>query len=139
VETSGKNYEIIEEDNWIRIRVKSNTMITADLITRILGELYSMNAYRADKIAGLWDFRGCMTDINYESMMSIKKYIDMSYDPNWSHSITAFVVDHDLLYGLSRMYELISDDLPTTLKIFKDMNNAENWIREEIILKKDRN
>ncbi len=136
MENNEKGYEIIEEDDWIRVSLKKCKSVTADFIIRILRELYSMEAYRADKIAGLWDFRGCTTDIRYDSMMKIKKYIDSSYNQNWSHSISAFVVDSNLLYGLSRMYEIMSADLPTTLRIFKDMDEAENWIREEILQKR---
>lgn len=137
MENNRKDYEIIVEDDWVRIRVKNNMLVTGDTIIQALSELYSMEAYRNDKIAGLWDFRGCITDIIYDSMMKIKKYIDINYNPDWSHSITAFVVDHDLLYGLSRMYEMISDDLPTTVHIFKDIGEAQDWIREEIIQRKE--
>ena len=132
MENKEKDYEITVEDDWVRVNVKNGILVTADFIIQALRELYSMEAYQTEKCAGLWDFRGCNTDIKYDSMMKIKKFIDNNYDPDWSHSITAFVVDHDLLYGLSRMYEIISEDLPTTVSIFKNMDEAQDWIREEI-------
>ena len=131
MENKEKDYEIIVEDDWVRVNVKNDILVTADFIIQVLRELYSMEAYQNDKAAGLWDFRGCITDIKYDSMMKIKRFIDNNYDPDWSHSITAFVVDHDLLYGLSRMYEIISEDLPTTVSIFKNIDEAQDWIREE--------
>ena len=132
MENKEKDYEIIVEDDWVRVNVKNGILVTADFLIQALRELYSMEAYQTDKSAGLWDFRGCITDIKYESMMEIKRFIDNNYDPDWSHSISAFVVDDDLLYGLSRMYEMISEDLPTTVNIFKNMDEAQDWIREEI-------
>lgn len=128
-----KAYEIIVEDDWIRIRVQSNILVRDTLIIQILRELFSMEAYQTEKIAALWDFRGCMGDIKYDSIMNIKEYIDTNYDQNWSQSITAFVVDHDLSDALSHIYEIISDDLQTTIRVFKDMDKAEDWIREELI------
>ena len=121
------------EDEWVRIRIRSGTTVTADLIVSILRELYATKAYQVEKVAGLWDFRECRSDIKYEAMMKIKTYIDANYNPNWSHYLSAFVVDRESNYGLSRMYEMISDNLPTVLGIFKDMNQAQEWIREEIL------
>lgn len=131
-----KEYEITVEDDWIGIRVKSNILVRDTLIIQILRDLFSMEDYKNDKIAGLWDFRGCKGDIRYDSIMNIKEYIDINYDQNWSQSITAFVVDHDLPDGLSHMSRIISDELPTTIRVFKDMNKAKDWIREEIIQRK---
>ena len=127
-----KGFDIIVEDEWIRIQAEPGQIVTADFILSMLKELYSMKAYQTEKIAGLWDFRGCTSNINYETMHKITSYIDIHYDPSWSHNITALVVDKDVLYGLARMYEVITEDIPTTVRIFKDIDEAQAWIREEI-------
>ena len=51
-----KVYEIIVEDDWIRIRVRPNSVVNSDLILSILQELYSLEAYRSEKIAGFGIF-----------------------------------------------------------------------------------
>lgn len=125
-----KVYEIIVEDDWIRIRVRPNSVVTSDLILSILQELYSLEAYRSEKIAGLWDLRGCSSDLNYEKLQKITSYIALHYDSSWSHTYTAIVADEDLIYGLSRMYEMMTDDLPTITRIFRNIDDAQKWLKE---------
>jgi len=127
-----KDFEIIVEDNWVRLRAQKGVFISTDLLLSTLEGLHSTEAYQNDKKGSLWDFRGCSSDLNFEKMNVIKKYIETHYNADWSHRFTAFVVDHDLLYGLARMYEMIAEKIPTTIHIFKDMDQAENWLCEEI-------
>lgn len=129
----GKNFEIIIEDDWIRIRVRPDTVVTNDLIISILKELYSLEAYRSEKVAGLWDFRGCGTDLDYDKLREVRDYIVLHYNPGWSHTYTAIVADGDLNYGLARMYEIMTEDVTTTKNIFRDMDEAQKWLKENSI------
>ena len=126
----GEVFEIIVEIDWVRIRVQAGSVVTNDLIITILKKLYSMEAYRSEKVAGLWDFRGCKSDLNYDKFQKIKYYITHHYDPSWSHTYTAIVADEDLIYGLSRMYEIVAEDVPTNKKIFRNIEDAQNWLKE---------
>ena len=125
----GKNFEITVEEHWVRLRVGPDCVVTSDLIFSILKELYSLEAYRSEKIAGLWDFRGCQSDIDYEKMDKISNYISLHYDSNWSHTYTAIVADEDLIYGLSRMYEMMTTHVPTITHIFREIDDAEKWLK----------
>lgn len=127
------DFKIIVEEDWIRIRVRPNSVVTNDLIISILKKLYSLEAYRSEKAAGLWDFRGCQSDLNYEKFIKIRNYISLHYDSSWSHTYTAIVADKDLTYGLSRMYEMMSDDVPTIIHIFRDIDDAKKWLKESSI------
>lgn len=127
---SADDFEIIVEDNWVRIRFRSGAFVTNNLIISILKKLYSMDAYRSGKGAGLWNFRGCKGDLDYDKIQGIKYYITRHYDPSWSHTYTAIVADEDLSYGLSRTYEIVTDDVATNKKIFRDMDDAQNWLKE---------
>jgi hypothetical protein len=40
----------------------------------------------------------------------------------------ALIVSEPLLYGLSRMFQLLLDDRGGTLRIFTDRNEAEEWL-----------
>lgn len=128
-------FEIRVEDNWVRILAAEGMVVNADLLISTLEELHSMEAYRNEKPGSIWDFRGCASDLDFEKMLEVKKYIESSYDERWTHRFTAFVVDQDLLFGLARMYEVIAEEVPTTIRIFKDMDEAENWLNN-IILEK---
>jgi hypothetical protein len=125
-----KNFEITVEDDWVRIRVMPDSVVTSDLILSILKKLYSLEAYRSEKVAGLWDFRGCRSDLNYEQIEQIEKYIDLKYDSSWSHKYTAIVADEDLIFGLSRTYEMMTDNVPTITNVFRDMDEAQKWLKE---------
>jgi hypothetical protein len=128
----GKDFEIIVEDDWVRIQALPGSVITVDVILSMLKQLYSLEAYRSEKTAGLWDFRGCKSDLGHGKIEKIIQYIDIKYDPGWSHTVTAIVADQDLIYGLSRMYEIMTDHIPTKVNIFRDMDEAQNWLREHL-------
>ena len=78
------------------------------------------------------DLRKCDSDLDFEKMNSIKQYITKNYDPNRSHSVTAVVADEDLSFGLSLMYETMTEQIPTKIWIFKDMENAQKWLKENL-------
>lgn len=42
----------------------------------------------------------------------------------------AIVVESDLGFGMSRMYELQRDDLAGTLRVFRDVDQANRWLDE---------
>jgi hypothetical protein len=43
----------------------------------------------------------------------------------------AIVVETDLGFGMSRMYELSRGDLVQTIRVFRDVEKAERWLGEE--------
>lgn len=123
-----KGFEISVEDNWVRIQGRGGIVVTNDLLISTLEELHSLDAYRNEKPGSIWDFRGCASNLDFEKILEVKRYIENTYDVGWKHRYTALVVDQDLLYGLARMYEMIAEKIPTTLRVFKDMDEAENWL-----------
>jgi len=44
----------------------------------------------------------------------------------------AAVMNSDLGYGLSRMWQAYTDNIPWNAKVFRTRNEAEDWLREEI-------
>ena len=125
-----EDFEIMVEDDWVQVKARPDLVVTTDVIVSMLKELYSLEAYRSEKTAGLWDFRGCKSDLSYEKIDKIRQYVAVHYDPNWSHTKTAIVADKDLIYGLSRTYEMMTDNIPTEVNIFRNMEDAQNWLRE---------
>lgn len=44
----------------------------------------------------------------------------------------AFVVANDLGYGMMRMYQILSDDLPQQIGVFREYSEAEDWLLSEL-------
>ncbi len=44
------------------------------------------------------------------------------------HPRMAIVADTDLLYGLSRMWQMYSEDLPNDYAVFRDITEACDWL-----------
>ena len=48
------------------------------------------------------------------------------------HMLIALVANNDLYFGLCRMWESFATDLPTKTMVFRKMEDAQQWIREEL-------
>ena len=44
------------------------------------------------------------------------------------NSKIALIAEDDLDYGMSRMYQMLSDNLPQKISVFRDTDIAENWL-----------
>jgi hypothetical protein len=128
-----KGFEISVEKDYILLRVEPGRTVTVDRLLGMLGEAYSLKAYRSESRTGLWDFRGCSSDLHLEGMTKIRDYVTSHYDPSWSVRFTALVGEGDLLYGLARMYEGLADRVPTILKVFRDFDEAAEWLRKKVV------
>ncbi len=49
--------------------------------------------------------------------------------------ITAVVAEKDIVFGLSRMWQVYSDHPSAITSVFRSMDEAEHWIEEQIKLK----
>ena len=50
-------------------------------------------------------------------------YRASSYAPK-----TAFVADSDVIYGLSRMFEMLRHDSPEEIRVFRNIDEAKRWL-----------
>ncbi len=41
---------------------------------------------------------------------------------------TALHVSKDVIYGMARMFQILTDDRPATSEVFKDMAEARKWL-----------
>ena len=78
----------------------------------------------------VWDIRFAnFTNISLdyqEKLKNIRKRF-----PQRGKAKIALVADNDLSFGLARMYEQLSAELPRKLKVFKKLNEAEKWLLNE--------
>ncbi len=127
-----KGFKISVEKDYILLRVEPGRTVTVELLLAMLGEAYSLQAYQSESRTGLWDFRRCNSDLHLEGMTKIRDYVTSHYDPSWSVKFTALVGEGDLLYGLARMYEGLAERVPTALRVFRDFDEAAEWLRKKL-------
>ena len=82
---------------------------------------YSINDYTA--VTSIDISTGAVEEIARYS----KKAAEM--DPD---RVTAIVASKDIIFGLARMWELMSGDVQTGVMVFRNREDAEEWIRQEV-------
>lgn len=90
-----------------------------------LGEIY------ADRAPGrprrfLWDLRRAELDWSSEELREFSEWVRENRQPG--EGKTAVVVSRDLHFGLARMYEVFSSDLPVEFVVFRDLGAATAWV-----------
>ena len=71
-----------------------------------------------------------LTDVKSHSFDRLGQYIHRTYKKNNVADMKcASYAPEDLAFGLLRLYELITDDdSPETTKVFKNIDEAEQWL-----------
>lgn len=49
-------------------------------------------------------------------------------NPFWAGARRALVVTNDVVYGMARMYQILRDESPDELEIFRKMDGALQWL-----------
>jgi len=81
----------------------------------------------------IWDFSGISKmNATSEEIMSLAKKTSV-YGESRKGGCNAIVVQANLIYGLSRMYELYSDSTNSPQKngVFHTLENALKWVKEQ--------
>jgi len=78
-------------------------------------------------IRTLWDLRKLdFKEINRhveESLIELKKQF-----PQRGEAKLAFIVADSLAFGMTRMYEIMADDLPQKTRVFLNYSEGEQWL-----------
>ena len=103
--------------------------VTPDEFACAMEEIIHSDEYPPD-VATLWDmraldFRGADSGTARQLVAMRERY------PERGEARLAFVVADDLSFGISRMYELLSADLPQKIRVFRDYAEGEQWLMEE--------
>ena len=121
-------YQLAFFDTHLLVKFKRRTRITPELIHTILSEEFNLPKRKV--INDIWDLRECLEgdNIDSNSMIRIVNYITEKFNPNLLHKKTAIVVDKEVAYGLTRMFQILAEDLPYDIEIFKSTRDAIRWI-----------
>jgi hypothetical protein len=84
----------------------------------------------------LWDARSVRIKLDAESVQAkggetqvFLAMIEMRKRyPERGNTKLAIVVPSDFSFGMSRMYEMLSDHLPQTIMVFREYSEAERWL-----------
>jgi len=77
----------------------------------------------------LWDFRTVHSG-NSETaeIREIVSFVRANQKKRGINYRVALVVSRDIDFGLARMFEAYSHELPFDIQIFKDFNDAQKWL-----------
>ena len=75
----------------------------------------------------LWDMREADPASFDISLVGQAVSIRQNY-PQWGDSKLAIVASDDLRFGLLRMYEMMTDEMPQDIHIFRTVADAELWL-----------
>ena len=104
-------------------------LITVDQLRNILHKITHAEEYPPD-IPALWDLTA--VDAGEVDLSMIEKFIGTRERfPERGITKLAILTSSELAFGLSRMYEAMSVDLPQTIRVFKDRATAEQWLQEQ--------
>ena len=91
-----------------------------------VGELLTMKEFPRKN--DVWVFRNGPVRLSYEDLYKLKDFVTVHYPKNFKGHKTAIVVETGFQSALSKIYAIITDVLPFEIKVFSDIQSAENWI-----------
>jgi len=77
----------------------------------------------------IWVFRKGPENLSYDDMKKLKGLIKENYPENVHINKTAIVVESGLQTRLAESFTKIPIDLPQRFKVFTNLSDAENWIK----------
>jgi hypothetical protein len=120
-------FNLEQQEGIVRVTFASGSVVTPQ---QIMEAIDLENArYDVEQLNSLWDFRGCLApeDFGYDEIAQIIDYIDINKGCKWNPRI-AIIVEADVQFGLSRMFQMLVEGFPTEVAIFYDQDEAESWI-----------
>lgn len=98
--------------------------MTLDVVLEIIDALCVDGAYATS--SRLWDFRGCTMELSNDDL---RKIVEYGSARDREPGRVAILADTDLVYGLSRMYEVFRSSEGAEYRAFRDEEQALEWLR----------
>ena len=96
------------------------------VIWETVGRLLKIPEY-PDKNA-VWVFQDRPLNLDYADLHNLKEFIKKNYPEGATRSKTAIVVTSELHTSLAELFAQIAKDLPYEIRVFSDMQAAEDWV-----------
>ena len=79
----------------------------------------------------VWDFRKAeAADLTPDRLRDMVSFVSGIQEARGSDYKVAIVVARNVDFGLARMYEAFSDELPCELRVFMNLEDADAWMTE---------
>lgn len=101
--------------------------INATVFRQIVATLWAGKDYQHP--CELWDFRACVAGIGPQDLKDLGRFATGDKGER-GYGRIALVVEKDLHFKLSKIYERYTEELPFEVKAFKDMTAAQGWLEE---------
>ena len=93
----------------------------------------TVNRYLLEPFAafplGLFDLTDVtVMDVSAESVRNVARRVSLHVDSRLEEGKLAIVAPRDLLFGMARMYEMLRDDSPVEVRVFRERDEAESWL-----------
>ncbi len=109
-------------------RVTGAGEVTFDETIDVLGQIYADPGFQVPTRL-FWDLRAGMVQISAEEIYKVSDYVLQNRAKGSGR--TAIVAHDDLAFGMSRMYELVTDNSELKVKVFRDAEAALDWLSED--------
>jgi hypothetical protein len=111
--------------------------VRVDEFDVVMKQIVSSNDYPPN-VPTLWDVRSVHVKLDAESVRAqggekqfLLAMIEMRKRyPERGDAKLAILVPNDFTFGMSRMYEILSDRLPQSIMVFRDHAKAEQWLSD---------
>lgn len=122
------NYHIEIAGQYIRVGFTRGTVLTVSLFREVLTAERGKKEHKV--LNDIWDTRGCKVDsaVNSESIALIVEFIKELHAPGLYHKKSAIIVENELEYGISRIYQALTEYLPFETEIFYSEEEAKEWL-----------
>ena len=119
-------YQIDSEHNLI-IRTVSGTLTSSDVLN-VLNESLDDKDFVKDMHA-IWDISNAeIHQITVDTIKTIVEHIKTHLNNRGSKYKIAIVAPEDLNFGISRMFATYGSDLPVSIGIHRDIDDAYRWL-----------
>jgi hypothetical protein len=79
----------------------------------------------------IWVFHEGPIELNYVDLHKLKDFVKEIYPEKAKRSKTAIVVESGLQSAMALIFTQIAENLPFEIKVFFDLQAAENWIAKK--------
>ena len=118
-------YRIDKDYETVYLTLKGE--VTAEEIMDILGEVFESEDYQPH-FSGISDLRGLHWESNQSDLRKLVQFI-LKYRGRIGRHRSAIVVSSERAFGMSRMFEVFSEQTPIRVRVFRDYDEALGWAR----------
>ncbi len=126
--------EVTDLDKGIGVIIRVHGVLKAEEYLRALEEHVSQDTgkfrkyrYSVSDYTGVTEIEDVRTDVVQSVANLCKQAARINPD-----AVIAVAADRDLLFGLARMWEALSNETGWDIRVFRTFSSAEAWIREMV-------